>query len=339
MLTRAYFNELLTERILFLDGAMGTMIQRYKLAEEDYRGSRFADFEHSVKGNNDLLCITKPEVVREIHKKFLDAGADILETNTFNANAISMADYHMENLVYEMNVAGAKIAKELAIEYTNRNPEKPRFVAGSMGPTTKLASLSPDVTNPGYRAVTFEELVNTYTEQAKGLIDGGADLLLIETITDTLNCKAAIYAILELEETLGFEIPMMISGTITDNSGRTLSGQTVEAFYNSVAHAKPVSIGLNCALGAELMRPFLTDLSRVAECPVSAHPNAGLPNEMGEYDESPEYMSKVVGNFAAAGLVNILGGCCGTTPEHIAAIVEASKNIQPRNLLQLQTLE
>lgn len=331
MISREDFNQLLQNRILFLDGAMGTMIQRYKLSEEDYRGERYASFEHSVKGNNDLLNITQPQIIREIHSKFLEAGADIIETNTFNANAISMADYHMEDLAYEINLEGAKIAREIADEYAAKNADKPRFVAGSIGPTTKLASMSPDVTNPGFRAVTFEELRVAFKDQARGLLDGGADLLLIETVTDTLNCKAAIFAVLELCEERGIDVPIMISGTITDNSGRTLSGQTVEAFWNSIAHANPVSVGLNCALGAELMRPFIKELSDVATCAVSAHPNAGLPNEMGEYDESPEYMAGVVGEFASSGLVNIVGGCCGTTPQHINEIYQVAKQFAPRS--------
>jgi 5-methyltetrahydrofolate--homocysteine methyltransferase len=333
------FKSLFQERIHILDGAMGTMIQSYKLTEADYRGDRFEEYAHSIKGNNDLLNITQPQIIGEIHGQFLSAGADIIETNTFNANRISMADYHMEELSYEMNKAGAQIAREVADKFTKQNPEKPRYVAGSIGPTTKLASMSPDVSNPGFRAVTFEELHAAFKEQASGLLDGGADVLLIETITDTLNCKAAIYAILELEEERNIEIPIMISGTITDNSGRTLSGQTVEAFWNSIAHANPITVGLNCALGAELMRPFLKNLSDVATCPVSAHPNAGLPNEMGEYDESPEYMAKVVGEFASSGLVNVVGGCCGTTPNHIAAISTESLKYTPREILEVELNE
>src|SRR5210317_1657847 len=263
MVNREEFQSLLANRVIFLDGAMGTMIQRYKLSEEDYRGERFRDFHTSIKGNNDLLNLTKPDVIREIHKQFLEAGSDILETNTFNANSISLDDYDMGDLVYEINKAGAELARQAADEFTSQNLEKPRFVAGSIGPTTKLASMSPDVSNPGYRSVTFNELVVAFKEQARGLVDGGADVLLIETVTDTLNCKAAIFAILELEEEIGEHIPIMISGTITDNSGRTLSGQTVEAFWNSIRHANPISVGLNCALGAELMRPFLKNLSDV----------------------------------------------------------------------------
>ncbi|MGB0850441.1 MAG: homocysteine S-methyltransferase family protein [Bacteroidia bacterium] len=324
--------KLLQDRILFLDGAMGTMIQKYKLSEEDYRGDRFADFAHSVKGNNDLLCITQPQIIKDIHSEFLAAGADIIETNTFNGNAISMEDYHMEDLVYEINREGARIAKEVAISFTEKEPNKPRFVAGSMGPTTKLASMSPDVSNPGFRATDFDQLHAAFKEQAKGLLDGGADLLLIETITDTLNAKAAIFAIMELREERKEEIPIMISGTITDASGRTLSGQTVEAFWYSVNHANPLSIGLNCALGADQMRPFIKELSDKAWCRISAHPNAGLPNEFGEYDETPEGMSEIVGEFASSGFLNIVGGCCGTTPAHLKAIVDRVQQEQPREV-------
>lgn len=324
--------KLLEDRILFLDGAMGTMIQKYKLSEEDYRGDRFADFEHSVKGNNDLLCITQPQIIKDIHSEFLAAGADIIETNTFNGNAISMEDYHMEDLVYEINREGARIAKEVAVSFTDKEPNKPRFVAGSMGPTTKLASMSPDVSNPGFRATDFDQLHAAFKEQAKGLLDGGADLLLIETITDTLNAKAAIFAIMELREERNEEIPIMISGTITDASGRTLSGQTVEAFWYSVNHANPLSIGLNCALGADQMRPFIKELSDKAWCRISAHPNAGLPNEFGEYDETPEGMSEIVGEFASSGFLNIVGGCCGTTPAHLKAIVDRVQQEEPREV-------
>ena len=329
---------MLANRVIFLDGAMGTMIQRYKLSEEDYRGERFRDFHTSVKGNNDLLNLTKPDIIGEIHKQFLEAGSDILETNTFNANSISLDDYDMGDLVYEINKAGAELARQAADKFTSQNPEKPRFVAGSMGPTTKLASMSPDVSNPGYRSVTFNELVVAFKDQARGLVDGGADLLLIETVTDTLNCKAAIFAILELEEEIGEHIPIMISGTITDNSGRTLSGQTVEAFWNSIRHANPISVGLNCALGAELMRPFLKNLSDVADCAISAHPNAGLPNEMGEYDQSPDAMALAVEPFLAKKWVNIIGGCCGTTPEHIAAIAEMASLHAPRPIPETMNL-
>ncbi|PCJ64671.1 MAG: 5-methyltetrahydrofolate--homocysteine methyltransferase [Bacteroidetes bacterium] len=324
--------QLLQDRILFLDGAMGTMIQKHKLTEEQYRGKRFADYQHDIKGNNDLLCLTQPQIIEEIHGQFLAVGADIIETNTFNANAISMEDYHMVDLVYEINLEGAKIARKIADEYTAKNPDKPRFVAGSIGPTTKLASMSPDVSNPGFRATDFDRLHAAFKEQAKGLLDGGADLLLIETITDTLNAKAAIFAIMELREERSEEIPVMISGTITDASGRTLSGQTVEAFWYSVSHANPLSIGLNCALGADQMRPFIKELSDKAWCRISAHPNAGLPNEFGEYDETPESMSEVVGEFASSGFLNIVGGCCGTTPEHLKAIIDRVQQEKPRQV-------
>jgi 5-methyltetrahydrofolate--homocysteine methyltransferase len=324
--------ELLQDRILFLDGAMGTMIQKHKLSEEQYRGYRFADFEHNLKGNNDLLTLTQPQIIAEIHNEFLEVGADIIETNTFNSTTISMADYHMEFLVDELNETAAKIARKCADGYTAKNPDKPRFVAGSIGPTNKTASLSPDVNAPGYRAISFDELVAAYKQQATALASGGVDIFLIETVFDTLNCKAAIYAILELKDEQNLDIPIMISGTITDASGRTLSGQTVEAFWYSVSHANPLSIGLNCALGAEQMRPFVKELSDKAWCRVSAHPNAGLPNEFGEYDESPEHMSGVVKEFANSGFLNIVGGCCGTTPEHLKAIIDAVKTEKPRRV-------
>jgi 5-methyltetrahydrofolate--homocysteine methyltransferase len=323
---------LLSERILILDGAMGTMIQQHQLSEEDYRGKRFAEFPHSLKGNNDLLVLTQPAIIEDIHRSFLDAGADILETNTFNANRISMADYHMEDLVEELNVEAARIARKLTDEYSKKNPDKPRFVAGSIGPTNKTASISPDVNNPGYRAVDFDELKAVYLEQARALLKGGAHILLIETVFDTLNAKAAVFAVLELQDELGEEIPLMISGTITDASGRTLSGQTTEAFWVSLSHAKPLSIGLNCALGADQMRPYVEELSRVAWTRVSTHPNAGLPNEFGEYDDSPEHMASVIAEFAKSGFLNIVGGCCGTTPEHIRKIAEAVNDVSPRSV-------
>lgn len=322
--------QLLKDRILFLDGAMGTMIQKYKLSEEDYRGERFKDYEYNLKGNNDLLSITQPQIIEEIHTAFCEAGADIIETNTFNATTISMEDYHMGFLVDEINIAAAQIARKVADRFTASNPDKPRFVAGSIGPTNKSASLSPDVNNPGFRNIDFDELLAAYKQQAKALLEGGVDILLIETVFDTLNCKAAIFAILELKEELDQDIPIMISGTITDASGRTLSGQTVEAFWYSVSHANPISVGLNCALGAEQMRPYVKELSDKAWCKVSAHPNAGLPNEFGEYDETPESMSAVISDFAAEGYLNIVGGCCGTTPEHLKAIVEAVSKFKPR---------
>ncbi|WP_271408160.1 methionine synthase [Pseudomonas sp. Q1-7] len=320
----------LKERILILDGGMGTMIQSYKLQEEDYRGTRFADWPSDVKGNNDLLLLTRPDVIQAIEKAYLDAGADILETNTFNATRVSQADYGMEELVYELNVEGARLAREVADAKTLENPARPRFVAGVLGPTSRTCSISPDVNDPGFRNVTFDELVENYTEATRGLIEGGADLILIETIFDTLNAKAAIFAVQGVFEEQGYELPIMISGTITDASGRTLSGQTTEAFWNSVRHAKPISIGLNCALGAKELRPYLAELAAKADTQVSAHPNAGLPNAFGEYDETPAQMAQVVEEFAASGLLNIIGGCCGTTPPHIQAIAEAVAKYPPR---------
>ena len=314
---------------------MGTMIQDYKFEENQYRGDRFSNYPHPLKGNNDLLVLTQPQAIEDIHFAYLMAGADIIETNTFNSNAISMEDYHMSSLVEELNLASAKLARQAADKYTAKNPDKPRFVAGSIGPTNKTASLSPDVNNPGYRAVDFDDLVATYKQQTTALAQGGVDIFLIETVFDTLNCKAAIFAILEVKEELAIDTPIMISGTITDASGRTLSGQTVEAFWYSVSHAKPLSIGLNCALGAEQMRPFIKNLSDKAWCRVSAHPNAGLPNEFGEYDETPESMSKVVGEFASSGFLNIVGGCCGTTPEHLKAIIERVQKEKPRVVPEL----
>ncbi|BCA27930.1 methionine synthase [Metapseudomonas otitidis] len=322
----------LKERILILDGGMGTMIQSYKLQEEDYRGARFADWPSDVKGNNDLLLLSQPQVIAEIERAYLDAGADILETNTFNATRVSQADYGMEALVYELNVAGARVARQVADAKTLETPERPRFVAGVLGPTSRTCSISPDVNNPGYRNVTFDELVENYTEATRGLIEGGADLILIETIFDTLNAKAAIFAVQQVFEEDGVELPIMISGTITDASGRTLSGQTTEAFWNSVRHARPISVGLNCALGAKELRPYLAELAAKAETHVSAHPNAGLPNAFGEYDETPAEMAAVVEEFAASGLLNIVGGCCGTTPPHIQAIAEAVAKHKPRAL-------
>ena len=322
----------LRERILILDGGMGTMIQSYKLEEEDYRGARFADWPSDVKGNNDLLLLSRPDVIAAIEKAYLDAGADILETNTFNATQVSQADYGMQALVYELNVEGARVARRVADAKTLETPDRPRFVAGVLGPTSRTCSLSPDVNNPGYRNVTFDELVENYTEATRGLIEGGSDLILIETIFDTLNAKAAIFAVQQVFEEDGVELPIMISGTITDASGRTLSGQTTEAFWNSVRHAKPISVGLNCALGAKELRPYLEELATKAETHVSAHPNAGLPNAFGEYDESPAEMAVVVEEFAASGFLNIVGGCCGTTPAHIQAIAEAVAKYPPRPL-------
>lgn len=326
----------IAKRILILDGGMGTMIQSYKLKEADYRGERFADYHMDIAGNNDLLCITKPQVIREIQAAYLEAGADILETNTFNATRISMADYDMEDLVPELNFAAARIARELCDEFTAKNPDKPRFVAGVLGPTSRTCSISPDVNDPGARNVTFDQLVENYVEATDGLVKGGADIILIETIFDTLNAKAAVFAVQKYFDSIGFELPIMISGTITDASGRTLSGQTTEAFYNSLAHARPLSMGLNCALGAKELRQYVQELSRVANCYVSAHPNAGLPNEFGEYDQTAEEMREIVEEFAASGFLNIIGGCCGTTPAHIRAIAEAVAKYPPRAIPQIE---
>ena len=320
-------------RILLLDGAMGTMIQSYKLTEADYRGERFKDFPHDLKGNNDLLTLTQPQIIREIQAKYLEAGSDILETNTFNATSISMADYHMEDLVYELNFVAAKSAREVADEFTAQTPDKPRFVAGVLGPTNRTASLSPDVNDPGMRNIDFDTLVVAYTEALSGLVDGGADIVMVETIFDTLNAKAALFAIDSYFDEKGIQLPIMISGTITDASGRTLSGQTTEAFWNAVRHARPFSIGLNCALGAQQLRQYVAELARVAgDTRVSAHPNAGLPNAFAEYDEKPEETAAFIREWAEQGWLNICGGCCGTTPAHIKAIGEAVKELPPRNL-------
>lgn len=326
----------LEKRILIIDGAMGTMIQRYRLAEKDYRGERFKDWAYDIKGNNDLLCLTQPQIIKAIHKEYLAAGADIIETNTFNAQRVSLADYHMESLAYEINVAAAKIAREAVEEYIRANGGT-KFVAGALGPMNKTLSLSPDVNNPGFRAISFDEVASAYYEQVKGLVDGGVDMLLIETIFDTLNAKAAIYAIKKyFRDTKKVELPIMISGTITDASGRTLSGQTLEAFYISVMHAKPLSVGLNCALGAAQMRSHIEELSHMATCYTSAYPNAGLPNAMGEYDEQPEQTAHFIEDWAKEGFVNIVGGCCGTTPDHIKHIAEHVKNYRPRELPVLE---
>ena len=325
--------EILKERILIIDGAMGTMIQRHRLEEADYRGDRFKDWHKDVKGNNDLLSITQPEIIIGIHKQYLEAGADIIETNTFSSTTIAQADYDMQAFAYELNVASAKCARIAADEYTQKNPSKPRFVAGAIGPLNKTLSLSPDVNNPGFRAVTFDEVAEAYTEQIKGLVEGGVDILLVETIFDTLNAKAAIYAIKNFFANNNLpELPIMISGTITDASGRTLSGQTLEAFYVSVVHANPLSIGLNCALGASEMRPHIEELSSIAKCFTSAYPNAGLPNAFGEYDEQPHETAHIIEEWAKQGFVNIVGGCCGTTPDHIRHIAEEVKNYKPRVL-------
>jgi 5-methyltetrahydrofolate--homocysteine methyltransferase len=331
--------DILKERIMVLDGAMGTMIQRHKLEEKDFRGDRLKDHPHPLKGNNDLLSITRPDIIKEIHRQYFEAGADIVETNTFGSTSVAQADYHLEFLVYDLNYEGAKIAKEVANEFTKKEPNKPRFVAGSMGPTTKLASMSPDVNNPGYRAITFDQLVVAFKEQAKGLIDGGADLLLIETITDTLNAKAALFAIQELFEETGKSIPVMVSGTITDASGRILSGQTTEAFLISVSHVPLLSIGLNCALGASALRPYLQVLDEKAPFFTSAHPNAGLPNEFGQYDQDPDEMASQVEEYLKEGLVNIVGGCCGSTPDHIRKIAAAAKKYKPRTIHNLELAE
>ena len=332
-MTKDTFNALTQaaqERILVIDGAMGTMIQQYRLSEADFRGERFKDFHKDLKGNNDLLSLVRPEVIEAIHRAYLEAGADIIETNTFNSTQVSLADYDMGFLAYEINVAAAQCARRAADAFNKQQPGRPRFVAGAIGPLNKTLSLSPDVNNPGYRALHFEEAKNAYAEQIRGLIDGGADLLLVETVFDTLNCKSALYAIDEVFEERGLRLPIMISGTITDASGRTLSGQTTEAFWIAIKHARPFSVGLNCALGAEEMRPYIQTLSKIANCFISAYPNAGLPNEFGEYDQSPHQMCGFIEEFARAGMVNIVGGCCGTTPEHIRHIAEHVKGITPR---------
>jgi 5-methyltetrahydrofolate--homocysteine methyltransferase len=317
-------------RILVLDGAMGTMLQRYNFSEEDFRGERFKDFPSSLKGNNDLLSITQPTAIKEVHAAYFEAGADIVETNTFSGTTIGMSDYHLEDLVYELNFQSAKIAREVAEEYTDKDPSKPRYVAGSIGPTNRTASMSPDVNDPGYRAVTFNQLRIAYREQVEALIDGGVDLLLVETIFDTLNAKAALFAIEEIKEERGIDIPKMVSVTITDASGRTLSGQTVEAFLISISHMPLLSVGFNCALGADLLKPYLKTLSTNTSFNISAHPNAGLPNAFGEYDESPQQMQKQIEGYLEENLINIIGGCCGTTPDHIRLIAEIAKKYKPR---------
>jgi 5-methyltetrahydrofolate--homocysteine methyltransferase len=314
--------EIAKKRILILDGAMGTMIQQHKFQEADYRGTRFADFAHDLKGNNDLLSLTQPEIIADIHRQYFAAGADIVETNTFNSTRISMSDYHMEDLVWELNFESARIARSVADEFLVKEPHKPRFVAGSIGPTNKTASLSPEVNNPGFRAIDFDTLAVNYKEQARALLAGGADLLLVETVFDTLNAKAALFAIQELYDELGKEYPIMVSGTITDASGRTLSGQTTESFLISLSHVPLFSIGLNCALGADQLRPYVQILKQNSPLLISAHPNAGLPNAFGEYDQGPEEMASLIKDYLDQGLVNIIGGCCGTTPEHIRAIAD-----------------
>ncbi|MFV9484175.1 homocysteine S-methyltransferase family protein [Christiangramia sp. ASW11-125] len=329
--------ELLSQKILILDGAMGTMLQEYKFSEEDFRGKRFADWPVSLKGNNDLLSLTQPEAIATIHRKYFDAGADIVETNTFSGTTIAMADYQMEEFVYELNFESARIAKAVAEQVTAEDPSKPRFVAGAIGPTNKTASMSPDVNDPGYRAISFNELRKAYKQQAKALIEGDVDVLLVETVFDTLNAKAALFAIEELKEELIVDIPIIVSGTITDASGRTLSGQTAEAFLISVSHIPLLSVGFNCALGAKQLTPHLEVLNRYANSGVSAYPNAGLPNAFGEYDQDAQEMAAQIEEYLDKGLVNILGGCCGTTPKHIKAIAEIASNYKPRVLPQLET--
>lgn len=326
--------DLIQDKILFLDGAMGTMIQSYKLTKEDYHGDEFANHKSSLKGNNDMLCLTRPDVIGAIHREFLAAGADILETNTFNSTYYSQLEYGTEDQVYRLNLEGARLAVEAAAEWQEKTPEKPRFVAGILGPTSKTLSISPNIEDPAFRDVSFQDMAESYSRAAEGLIDGGVDVIMIETIFDTLNCKAAIYGLQEVFEQRGMELPIMISGTITDESGRTLSGQTAEAFYLSIAHAKPLSVGFNCALGADKMRRHVAAVAHMAPCAISTHPNAGLPNELGEYDDSPELMAKVLKDFALAGEINIVGGCCGTTPAHLKAIVDTIKNVKPRSIPQ-----
>ena len=326
-------NKILRERVLILDGAMGTMLQRYKFTEEDFRGERFKEWPYPLQGNNDLLSLTQPEAIATVHAKYFEAGADIVETNTFSGTTIAMADYHLEELVYEINYESARIAKKVADEFTAREPHKPRFVAGSIGPTNKTASMSPDVNDPGYRAVSFNDLRIAYKQQVEALLDGGVDILLVETIFDTLNAKAALFAIEEVKEERNIDVPIMVSGTITDASGRTLSGQTAEAFLISISHIPILSVGFNCALGASQLVPHLEVLSAKTDFAVSAHPNAGLPNAFGEYDETPEQMASQIKEYLEKGLVNIVGGCCGTTPEHIKAMAELVKDYKPRKLM------
>ena len=329
----------LRKRILVLDGAMGTMLQRYKFTEEDFRGEKFKDWSSPVQGNNDMLSITQPDAIAEVHAKYFEAGADIVETNTFSGTTIAMADYGMEEFVYELNYESAKIAKKVAQEFTEKEPEKPRFVAGAMGPTNKTASMSPDVNDPGFRAISFDELRTAYKQQAEALLDGGVDLLLVETIFDTLNAKAALFAIEEIKEERNIEIPVMVSGTITDASGRTLSGQTAEAFLISVGHMPLLSVGFNCALGAKQLTPYLEVVSGKSNFAVSAYPNAGLPNAFGEYDETADEMAAQIKTYLDKQLINIVGGCCGTTPEHIHAIAKLVEGYAPRPLPELKKTE
>ncbi|WP_318840645.1 homocysteine S-methyltransferase family protein [Reichenbachiella ulvae] len=329
--------DILKQRILVLDGAMGTMIQRHQLEEKDFRNEELKDHEVTLKGNNDLLCITRPDIIKDIYREYLEAGADIIETNTFGGTWIAQADYKLEDWIYKINYEGAKIAKEVADEFTQKDPDKPRFVAGSMGPTNRLASMSPDVNNPGYRAINYDQLLEAFKEQANALLDGGSDILLVETITDTLNSKAALMAIDQIAEERGIRIPIMVSGTITDASGRILSGQNTEAFLISVSHLDLLSIGLNCALGARELKPYLHTLASKSEFNISAHPNAGLPNEFGQYDETPEDMVDQIKEFLDENLINIIGGCCGTTPDHIRAIAELAAKYEPRPIKSQQT--
>lgn len=331
---RSKIEEEISKRILVLDGAMGTMLQRYRLEEDDFRGERFKDHPHPLKGNNDLLTLTRPDILREIHDAYFEAGADIAETNTFSSTTIAQADYHLEEIVYDLNLQAAKIARASADHYTKLTPNKPRFVAGSIGPTNRTASISPDVNNPAFRAVTFDQLAEAYEEQTLGLIDGGVDALLIETVFDTLNAKAAIYGAEEAMKKRNVIIPLMISGTITDASGRTLSGQTAHAFLISISHAPLLSIGFNCALGANQLMQYVDVLAQHASCHVSAHPNAGLPNEMGHYDQTPQEMSAQIQAYLERDLINIIGGCCGTTPEHIRAIADVASKFQPRKIVK-----
>ena len=331
-----HLKQAVKERILVLDGAMGTMIQRHKLDEEGYRGERLKDFNRDLKGNPDLLVLSRPDIIRDIHSAYMEAGADIIGTNTFNAQAISQADYGLEDLSYEMNVAAAKLAREAADAQEAKTPERPRYVAGAVGPTNRTASISPDVNNPGFRNVDFDALVEAYSEQVRGLIEGGVDLILIETVFDTLNAKAAGFAVEEVFDEMGVKLPIMISGTITDLSGRNLSGQTPEAFWYSMRHLRPFSIGFNCSFGAEQLRPSVDEIAHVTDTYVSIYPNAGLPNEMGEYDETPEQMAVLLEDWAKNGLINIVGGCCGTTPDHIRAIADAVAPYAPRAIPQVE---
>ena len=328
----AQLKQALKERILVLDGAMGTMLQAYKFTEEDFRGERFKDFHLSVKGNNDMLSLTQPAAIADVHRKYFEAGADIVETNTFSSTTIAMADYGMEEYVYDLNYASAKIAKEVAQSFTEKEPHKPRFVAGSIGPTNKTASMSPDVNDPGFRAVSFDELRVAYKQQVEALLDGGVDMLLVETVFDTLNAKACLFAIEEVKEERNSDIPIMVSGTITDASGRTLSGQTAEAFLISISHIPLLSVGFNCALGASQLQPHLEVIANITDYGISAHPNAGLPNAFGEYDETPEQMAAQIKKYIDKNLVNIVGGCCGTTPAHIKAIAQLVKGVTPRSI-------